>query len=387
MRVSIDALASAKPRRLYRDAGAWVLEIERLVPIHDRILRPMLQRVSGDEIILFQLENSDEGKLLASSAGRLMRAATEGSKSYEVMDGQWVPSALAESGQILRPQYTPNMRADVATQDSSRDWLRTQGELLALRAAYERLVRRVSDLEKRVVVQEAELHRFGTAGATPAGVPVAQSVSAMPFAQSAIAPKAQSVAAVAGAEPTAASIAPAVAPAAASIAPAVEAAPVAPPAEAEPAPLKMPALEEFVERLKALVGDKIDASVCGQPLALSGSGLYASALVDDADGEVGVMVADLTAVVSLGANLMLLPQAEIDEQLRSKEPTEEVTSAMSEVFNTLSGAFNLVPGNAHVRTKALAPFAAADFDWLAASARRLDIVDNSGGRLTFVSRH
>ena len=384
MRVSIDALASAKPRRLYRDAGAWVLEIERLVPIHDRILRPMLQRVSGDEIILYQLENSDEGRLLASAAGRLMRAATEGSKSYEVLDGQWVPSALAESGQVMRPQYTSPARGDVATQDASRDWLRTQGELLALRAAYERLVRRVSDLEKRVVVQEAELHRFGAGGPSSSQVRSAPIPLSLPDA-SPSAGRVASQAPVAASQPASVVEASLGSPAAsmpdAIGEPAVTSGPLSPP------PLKMPDLFEFVERLKALVGDKIDASVCGEPLALTVAELYASPLVDDADAVVGLLVADLTAVVSLGANLMLLPQAEIDEQLKLRVPTEEVTSAMSEVFNTLSGAFNLVEGNAHVRTRALAPFAPSDFAWLETLARRLDIVDNSGGRLTFISRY
>ncbi|MGL1489132.1 hypothetical protein ACSTJG_25250, partial [Vibrio parahaemolyticus] len=69
------------------------------------ILRPTTQRLVGEDVVLFQLNNCDEGRSLAGDARRLMADPVEA--SYAAVDGRWVPSAFADQ---VAPEVTPRPR-------------------------------------------------------------------------------------------------------------------------------------------------------------------------------------------------------------------------------------------------------------------------------------
>lgn len=77
---------------------------------------------------------------------------------------------------------------------------------------------------------------------------------------------------------------------------------------------------------------------------------FACICIDDAGAPVGAMVADLTASISLGGQLMMLPEDGLVEQHRQKTPSEDVVAAVSEIFNNLTTTLNQVPGNPHIRS-------------------------------------
>ena len=148
--MGVSHLATAKPKRLYRDGDQWVLEIERLMPWSDRILRPTTQRLVGEDVVLFQLDNSEDGRALSSDARRLMADGEARQSSYAVMDGWWVPTAFADQ---VAPIATPRERPAIvqkapALSAGSLEVHLLREDLRELKAAYDRLARRVTTLEK-----------------------------------------------------------------------------------------------------------------------------------------------------------------------------------------------------------------------------------------------
>lgn len=335
-------LASAKPKRLYRDEADWVLEIERLVPIDDRILRPTTQKLVGEDVVLFQLGNSEDGKALVNDARRLMSEGAGLGASFAVMEGRWVPAEFASQVELPAPrakrQASPPNEPALIAKSLELAMLRT--ELKELRAAYERLQRRVGELERGI----------GAAAPRDPDVPPA-----------------------AHAEPPQAP-------------PAVEAAPSVPePAEPAHEPsLKLPPPDALATQIVALTGEKTTMTVAKKPLDLRQHGHLMCSVIDDGDAEVGAMVVNLEATVIKGGRLMLLPDDEIAERLESRSASEEIASAMGEILNVLTAAFNALPGCIHVRTRAIEPVDTTKHGWLTAPHSRLDLGDAQGCVMAFL---
>ncbi len=340
--MGVGHFSSAKPRRLYRDAATWVLEVERLVPLDERVLRPTIQRLTGTEVVLFQLANSDEGRALVSDARRLMADASSESASYEAEEGRWIPAAfvaqMSPSKHRARRDEGAEHAALVGLAAPSLELTLMREEIRELRASQERLQRRVAHLERE-----------------PNGAPT------------------HAIADVREKAPAVAETKPRVAPKAAS------------PGHRAPAfPVHLPTADALVAQMSAMTGEKSKLTVSKKPLDLGAKDLWTCLLTDDAKNVVGAIVANLEAVISQGAQLMLLPEHEVAEQIKTRSPNEAVTSAMSEILNVCIAAFNAVPENLHVRTLPIEPLPAEHAEWLTTPGPRLDLADTSGAALAFV---
>jgi hypothetical protein len=104
---------------------------------------------------------------------------------------------------------------------------------------------------------------------------------------------------------------------------------------------------------------------------------YACICLDDSGHPVGAMVADIGATVSLGGQLMMLPEASLTDQLRTKTPSEDVVSAMSEIFNNITTTLNHIEGNPHVRSTPAKPvaslIASSQGGWIPKASQRCDL--------------
>lgn len=338
--MGVSQINNAKPKRLYRRDAQWVLEVERLMPWADRILRPTMQKLVGEEVVLFQLGSSEDGRALASEARRLMNESGDEATSYAVVDGRWVPAAFASQVEPPPPESRPRPQRPAALAASSLEIYMLRDDLRSLRAAHDKLVARVAELERGVIA--------------PMPLPIAS------------APKVPSQHA----------------PAPVAVVDEMDVSDVADDAPVEPT-LQLPALDALAAQVVAMTGERAAMTAAKKPLDLDSRELFVCWITDDADATVGAMIANLEAVVTKGAKLMLLPDHEIAAQLKSRVPTEEVTAAMGEIFNVIASAFNAMPESVHVRTQPIEALSAADHAWLRAPKSRVDLGDAQGCLMTF----
>jgi hypothetical protein len=364
--VGVSSFTNAKPKRLFREAATWVLEVERLVPLDERVLRPTTQRLVGVEVVLFQLTNSDEGRALLGDARRLMTENAAGDASYEADEGRWIPAAFLE--QVSPGRRSPaRAPADGVPRDRpaalaapALELTMLREELRELRVGHDRLQRRVAQLERGGGGVQEEAAVASLRG----GRPVPATIETKPKPVGATPPSAGATPPSAGATPAAA----------AAAAPASE--PKMPAGAPKAAyALGLPTPDALVAQMSAMIGDKSRLAVTKKALDLTAGGLWASMLTDDAHNVVGAIVANLEAVVAQGAHLMLLPEHEIAEQIKTRKPSEEVTSAMAEILNVCAAAFNAVPENVHVRAAPLEAVTAEQAAWLKSPGPRLDLGD------------
>jgi hypothetical protein len=367
------------------------LELTRLVAVDNHVFQPRKQRIEGSDVILSHLKRSPEGAALAQGALQLMRAVRgEDERSFEAIDGEWVPTQDARKD------------AELTFQESAQAALaELRAELLILRASHQRLKERVVSLESQL--------------ATGAPAPRREHVRAHGEAQA----QAQQQ----SSEPQHASPA-----AFASVRPAYDGNPVAVPPEAAPlfSQAHLPAaptlatgqdpepVRPYGEVIAAagnlsVAGHKIEPGpasevlaaineLCGgdsgyvhseEPLpesALELAAMYASLLVDDDGQAVGAILADIRATASLGGRLAGLPATVIDEQAKTGVLNESVTAAMSEVCNTLSAVVSRVPGNVNLRSTPLESFPAERLRWVASPGTVLAFEKRRAGMFWIVTR-
>ena len=117
-------------------------------------------------------------------------------------------------------------------------------------------------------------------------------------------------------------------------------------------PLTSPDADSLNSLLEMLLGESadVDCREGGDPVD-SLAKPYGSLLLDDNDEVVGVILADLTAAVSLGGQLMMLPVGGLEDQIEENDPTNLVIDAVSEVFNNVTVTMNTIEGNPHVRSR------------------------------------
>jgi Tfp pilus assembly protein FimV len=359
------------PRLLGRASGRWVLEVERLLPIRPgdpRILRPTKERVEGEERILGLLKKSAATRL-CDAASELIRGTPAGSEPqcYRPSDGGWV---VAEGRISLPPRpgndVEPTAPAPHESAAAKAEVATLEAANRALRERVERLERRADAAAAQLQALAAELAALRTQGVAPAPrsvPPVAAPPSSPPRAA---VPSRDSVP-----NPVITELEPA------APAPAVD----------ERVSLKLGPGRPLAVAMGTLTGGHATIREAKKSTAALSTlqGVYASILVDDEGNKVGAMVADLRATVVIGAALMMLPQGEVQAQIKAGEPSDDVLECMSEVFNTLSGTINQIAGNLHVKTTPAKVCDAETLDWLSHPSSRLDLEETTGGRLVLLA--
>ena len=76
----------------------------------------------------------------------------------------------------------------------------------------------------------------------------------------------------------------------------------------------------------------------------------------------------------------------VDSLLEEKVMSDEMLDAASEVCNTLTAAFNKVPGNPHLRAGKMQPLSDARSAELNNARKREDYRYSLGGRLSMIAR-
>ena len=101
---------------------------------------------------------------------------------------------------------------------------------------------------------------------------------------------------------------------------------------------------------------------------------------------VGGLLFDSEVIARLGGALLAAPQADIDTQATSEQPSADALSATADICNTLSNLVSEQPGNHKVQPTDLVPLAEAPPDWLFTARRRLVAAHPGGGSVVFLAR-
>jgi hypothetical protein len=337
MSIAGDLLTAATPTRLVCRRGAWMLEIERLVAVERNVYQPRTQRIEGTEAIVQHLQRTVHGVTLANAASTLLRSLHAEECSFEAVEGEWIacePSARAESG---RPSVSVAANAAAAE---------LRAELCLLRATHAGLRARVATLEaqlwSRAEAREPARPRLSVPAPAPTPRPAPRRASEpAPEGPPELVP---------------------------------ESAPE--PSAAVPVPkLKLPTAPAVSSCLNTLIGRKIESKEL-RPVPFPGKGkspCWFCRLLDDEGNDVGVIVADLLAVVGLGGALMMVPPTELEAQRTAKLPSEDVMSAMAEVANNLSATINQQAETLHVRVGPLEAMTGGSLDWVKKAALGLGL--------------
>lgn len=340
-----EATQEARPRRLARVRGDWTLEMVRLVAVERGVFQPFIRHVRGVGPILQALEkHGHEG--LASRARELVAGAAE-STSYDVVDEEWVPSRVT-------PEYARDLsrRAGAGGQGGRVALMvELRAELVALRAAYERLQRRVTELE-RSTPSRAVL---------PVGAPVLTGGE------------------VRIQEATAAHDTPAVVPEPQASAP--------PPAEPG-ARLAFPSARALSAVFRQLAGPASSWIEIPAPDAAEGlpDPAVVAVLSDAAGRDLGAFVIELRTGARLAATLTLAPQESVDAAVASGRLPDDLTTALAELVTALAVTVSEVPGNPPVIARPPGPPTAEVSAWLALATQRFEVADSESGRIVLVAR-
>lgn len=341
-----DLLSGGIPRKLVCQDGKWTLEIVRQVAVERNVYRPHTQKLEGDDVILSYLKRSAQFATLAHGAVELLSEGTRERRSYEVVNGEWVQSVLA-------PSYVEELKRQhrVAAQRAQHvQLLEVRAECVRLRHSNAKLLSRMAALEERLSALAGEVEelkaREPVVIQAPAPAEVVEAVAPPPPPEEILDPEAASL-----------------------------------------AKLKLPKPLELVRCIEQLIGGNVSArAVSSQLDVTSNQTFYVSALIDDEDRVLGAIVMDIMGAVFLGGTLLMVPEAELHAQVRSKSPSEDSMAASSEVCNALSGSINNVADNAHVRTKYLEPLKLEDYPWLKKPREQMMLEDTFGGHVVIAYR-
>jgi hypothetical protein len=386
---SSSTLSGGTPRRLLQQAGKWVMEVVRHVNVGHDLIRPTTQRLTGQRAIATYFKNNPDKALLAKATQRLMQSelGTE-PRSYNVEGGEWI----ANSSPPPRQEALDSYRAPPDPPTLETEVAELKAQVVMLTAVQEGLLHRLARLETKF----AEGSFVAAPVARPGRVdqPLPEADAELEDSGSASAwdeggsdePDADGSAPVASNAPIGE---PASEPAIGAGAPAPDSAPEAPP-EQPGAPqrllLTLPPIPDLAKCISLLVGGDMSAKEA-EPLAVNRTirDCYASAVLDDNDQTVGLILMDLRATVYLGGTLMMLPKSELEQQLKAVSPGEDSIAASAEICNALSGAINGAQDQ-HVRVGRLEKFEFKNWSWVTEPADRRDLEDSFGGRTVVFSR-
>jgi len=362
MNGSGDLLTTATPSRLFCRKGTWVLELVKLVAVDRNVFQPRVQRLEGAEAVLQHLKRSSEHPALAAGASQLMRGfRPDEDRAFDVVDGEWVPGEPPR-----RDTARPSSPAPPGQANLSAELAELRAELLVLRASHERMRERVVRLEGMLIANGTPMRDLISVAPTPA--------VALPTVSEAPRPEAFASTLVTG-QPPRASGDPR-------------------PTSIDPKPggsgsLQLPGADEINQSLQSLGGELVAVRAArGATFSASTAGpCWASRLIDDEGGEVGVIITDLQATIWLGATLLGLDAAEIEALRAEGAPSRDVLSAMNEVANQLSGTLNQMGSNGQVRVKPIEALASGQLEWTRAPSQALTLeVEAEGGRLFLLAR-
>lgn len=370
------ATQGARLLRFGRAGAVWVLELEALVPVRERILRPMRHTLEGAASVTGWFQGRPDLRPLGAEVEAMIQRddpLEHAPLGLEPREGRWTKVSPRPGVEPLRARSEKgdkggNIVRDrlISVADGDDNNMR---ERALLRVTLDRITRRLGALEQR-------LDQFARSE------DVAAQVQALRDAQDHITARVVKLEAAFESGVRAG--------------PTVAAPPKDAPrnthldlAPAGPKGLRLPQTRDVSVCLKQLIGDRFTVHDWRKDVtdfnALKGP-WYISTLIDDAGVVVGAMLGDLISTVNLGGGLMMLAPAELKEQLVAMEAGEETAAAYGEVFNTLSSLVNAVSGNTHVRTTYLEPFTPERFGWVLDPLHRLEMEDATGGRMVFVSK-
>lgn len=418
-------LSGGSPRRLYHYAGKWVLEVVRHVNLGPDLVRPRTERLSGQRAIASYFKNNPDKATLAKATQRLMQTdpGVE-AQSFNLEGSEWIANSIpppapgAELEDNLRPPVEPpNVETEVAA---------LKAQVVVLTAVQEGLIARLSRLEGRVALGPAPTSaRVGRALApagrrTRAGAPAARATAARAggvseteadeppgagaderdegaaseAADSSRTPSTREGAPPPSAAPSASDPSAASAPSSGEtggapspevpLAPGPEAAAAAP-AAPERALLVLPPAADLARSVALLIGG--DLTVQGAPeLAVNRTtkDCHAASLLDDREQTLGMVLLDLKAAVFLGGTLMMLPRAELDQQLQALSPGEDSIAAAAEICNAIAAVIS--EKGPQVRAGPLEKFEFKTWSWIRQPAERRDLEDSFGGRIVVAAR-
>jgi hypothetical protein len=347
--VSTDLLDGGRPRRLILSRGQWYLEMTRLVSTGDGVFQPRRHRIEGKAAIVETLRRSKHGHAFVESAVRIVASGEAGGDtSFDALDGAWIPSRLAPSYIKQLGQSEKRTPAEAAL----------IAELTVLRASHEGLMARVVRLERLLA---------GTAGAREHAfvAPQQRTFEQTPYA-----------ATLRGGMPPPSDV------------PDDDDAPKSPAGE-DLGGLRFPPLGLITDALKQLCGHDIplkEMRGAEDDFVESPARYHAAWIVDEAEEIVGGFLFDTEVVARLGGALLAMPQADIEAQAASEQPSDDALGAMSDICNTLSNLFSEQPDNPKVQAKGLVSLAEAPPDWLFMASRKLVYAHPGGGTVVLLVR-
>jgi len=364
-----------------RGAGKWVLEVVRHVNVGHDVIRPTTHQLSGHRAISAYFEGNAHEALLGKATQKLMQ--TEPGlepRSYSAVGAEWRVNSLPPPAGDGLESYRP-AAPDLAF-STQVDQLRTRIVLLA--AVQAGFSKRLERLEGNVGGRARAGARLRDANAVarligdPASAGSAAELlppvpAAPPSPAAAQQPAPAKGKSVAPADPLVQESPPA-------------AAAVAQTPEPEWIDLQLPDVSTLGQCIVLLVGGDASAKEAA-PLAVNrlNKTCYATAILDDLDRTVGLILMDMKATVYLGGTMMMLPKPELDQQVKASSPGEDSIAASAEICNALSGEINGAQGQ-HVRIGAFEKFDVKQCSWLTAPAGRRDLEDGFGGRTIVFSR-
>ncbi len=404
------------PRRLLRHRGGWVLETRRLVSRDGMVFEPKCDQIAGVIAILAQLRATGHNQL-ARSAEVIMNRDGGNAEWQESRDGAWVPTGRTNS--FVADLARQRNGAAVARQ-ANVDLTELRAELMFLRQAHRSLQGRVDDLQRQVKALAAERagsnNRPHSAGlphpaqnATSGGSQASSSSSSSTASEGNQASSSSSSSTAGIGVPPAGTAGVSDPAQAASAAPQPQAAASPSPptpgdskaegdagaaegdagaadggagaAELSTPPMKLPTLKVIEEQVSALIGDEV--TFTEEPKAVAS---HVSLLLDRADEPIAAIATNDASAARLGGVMLMLPDAQIEDQVKSKKACDDALEAMSEVCNVLTSALNEIEGNPHVRARPLLPLDRDAVPWFDSPRAELRLTDAEGGCLSFVMR-
>lgn len=369
---SLAATQGARLLRLGRVGAVWVLELEALVSVRERILRPTRHTLEGAPAVLAWFHGRPDLRTLGAEAEAMVQrneALEDTPLGLEPREGRWTKVLPRPGIEPLRTRGDSGAARDRLIPVGDGDGIGHR-DLAVLRVTLDRLMRRLGTIEQRLegaAKSEDVTRQIDTL--SEAQLRLAERVAKL---ESAV----QHGAVIAHAEP-----AKETAPHAAAAAESAK--------EHGARALRLPQTRDISLTMKKLIGDRYavhDWRKENTRFDALTSPWYISALIDDQNNVVGAMMGDLLSTVNLGGGLMMLPSGELKEQLQAMEANEETAAAYSEVFNTLSSLVNAIQGNSHVRTTYLEPLDLSKHPWINDPAHRMEMEDSTGGRMVFLAR-
>lgn len=390
-------LSGGSPRRLFLHAGKWVLEVVRHVSLGKDLIRPTTQRLVGQRAIASYFKSNPDKATLGKATLRLIQVeALDEWRSYTAEGSDWVANSTPPRGNdsgSYGPPSRPVLEALVTELEARVVVLSAMQEgLLARLARVEaKLARGTFSEDVRGGGARAEL-RPGSSEALDEAAPM----DAAGYEHGADAPYSLGAegdfeAAAAGERADESSAADE------SWDRGGEAPPSEPVFERPPPPpppppparvqLALPPVSELAKCVMLLVGGDVSVKTAEVPSSVNRTtrDCYAASILDDSDQTVGMILMDLRAAAFLGGTLMMLPRAEIEQQLLAFSPGEDSIAAAAEICNALAGAIN-GSQDQHVRIGRLEKFEFKTWSWVTNAAERRDMEDNFGGRTVLFSR-